>query len=69
MGAAVIGGVAAGIFPDFNVIDRFVQVRDRALPDARRHALYAAMTPLFEHAYTALKDVYSELARLRQCEQ
>ncbi len=69
MGAAVIGGVAAGIFPDFNVIDRFVQVRDRALPDAKRHALYAAMTPLLEHAYTALKDVYSELARLRQCEQ
>jgi xylulokinase len=69
MGAAVIGGVAAGIFPDFGVIDRFVQVRDRALPDAGRHALYAAITPVFEHAYRALKEVHSELGRIRQCER
>lgn len=69
MGAAVIGGVAAGLFPDFDVIDRFIQVSDRAMPDPKRHALYSAMTSVFEHAYGALTNVYSELARIRQCEQ
>jgi xylulokinase len=66
MGAAVIGGVAVGIFPDFEQIDRFIEVQDCAYPDAGRHALYTAMTPVFERAYNALKDVDSDLARLRQ---
>ena len=35
MGAAVIGGVAAGVFSDFDVIHRFVRIQDTANPDAR----------------------------------
>ena len=34
MGASVIGGVAAGMFPDFEVIHRFVRVYHSAEPNA-----------------------------------
>ncbi len=36
MGAAVIGGVAAGMFKDFDVIHRFIRVDHTATPESRR---------------------------------
>jgi xylulokinase len=64
MGAAVIGGVAAGVFPDFDVIDRFVRVQDTTLPNAVRQALYARLMPIFEKAYRSSIEVYDDLAML-----
>jgi xylulokinase len=64
MGAAVIGGVAAGVFRDFDVIHRFVRVRCTATPDAENREVYRNLMPVFEHAYRSLVDVYEELARL-----
>jgi xylulokinase len=62
MGAAVIGGVAAGVFSGFDVIDRFVQ--ETAIPDAERQALYARLMPVFEKAYRSSIEVCDELAKL-----
>jgi xylulokinase len=64
MGAAVIGGVAAGVFRDFEVIHRFVRVDQTATPDAENREVYRKLLPVFEHAYRSLVDVYEELARL-----
>jgi xylulokinase len=64
MGAAVIGGVAAGVFSDFDVIDRFVRIQDTANPDAKSHALYARLMPVFENAYRSSIEVCDELAKL-----
>ena len=36
MGAAVIGGVAAGVFPSFDVIHRFVDLQHTALPGSQK---------------------------------
>jgi xylulokinase len=66
MGAAVIGGVAAKVFSNFDVIDRFVRVEQEALPRAEQTAVYAALMPVFEKAYRSLIDVYTDLARLNQ---
>jgi xylulokinase len=66
MGAAVVGGVAAGVFPDFDVIDRFVRVDRTATPSAANQRVYGRMMPVFEHAYRSLVDVYEELARIAQ---
>ena len=64
MGAAVIGGVAAGVFPDFDVIHRFVRVDSTATPNPQSQEVYRKLMPIFEHAYLSLVDVYDELAGL-----
>jgi len=64
MGAAVIGGVAAGLFSDFDVIHQFVRVQDTATPNQENQALYARLMPVFEKTYHSLIGVYEDLARL-----
>jgi xylulokinase len=64
MGAAVIGGVAAGVFPDFEVIHRFVRVDRTATPNAQSREVYRKLMLVFEHAYRSLVDVYEEMAGL-----
>jgi len=62
MGAAVVGGVAAGVFADFDVIERFVRVDDVVQPNPQNQAVYRRMMPIFEKCYDALVDVYEDLA-------
>jgi xylulokinase len=66
MGAAVIGGVAVGLFPDFDVIERFIRVEDVVQPDPARQAVYRRLVPIFEKCYHALVDVYDDLAEFQQ---
>jgi xylulokinase len=64
MGAAVIGGVAAGVFPDFDVIRRFIRVEEVVEPNPANQAVYRKMMPIFEKCYQALVDVYQDLSAL-----
>ncbi len=66
MGAAVIGGVAVGLFPDFDVIDRFVRVDDVVHPQPANQPIYRKMLPIFERCYHALVEVYDDLAAWQQ---
>ncbi len=65
MGAAVIGGVAAGLFDGFDVIHRFVRVDHTAVPDAEQQKVYCRLMPVFEKAYRSLVGVYEDLAGLQ----
>lgn len=62
MGAAVIGGVACGLFKDFEAVNRFVVADETVQPCAERVSLYRARRALMERAYHGLVDVYAELA-------
>jgi xylulokinase len=64
MGAAVVGGVAAGVFDSFDVIDRFVRVEDIAHPNPASQAVYERIMPVFDRSYEALVGVYEDLAHL-----
>lgn len=64
MGAAVIGGVAAGIFKDFEVIHRFIAVEHTNDPIAAHRERYRTLTPIFAKAYRGLEGVYDDLAQL-----
>ncbi len=64
MGAAVAAGVGAGLFDDFDVIDRFISVENINEPDAATNRQYEKIKPIFEKCYHALVDVYEDLARL-----
>ena len=64
MGAAVIGGVAAGLYPDFEVIRRFIRVDEVVEPNPANRAVYRKMMPIFDRCYHALVDVYEDLSAL-----
>jgi xylulokinase len=64
MGAAVIGGVAAGVFKDFDVIHRFISVEHSAAPVAASREKYRRMRGVLEGAYRGLEGTFAELAKL-----
>lgn len=61
MGAAIIGGVACGLFPDFNVVDRFIRIKDRTEPDASTLSVYGKAKAVFEKCYEALEPIFPEV--------
>ena len=63
MGAAIIGGVACGLFKDFNVVDQLMAVDETVQPDAERMRLYQSRRALMERAYRGLVEVYAGLAK------
>ncbi len=62
MGAAVTGGVGVGLFKDFGVIDRMIEVVGSFEPSHENRDIYERSIRLFEKAYTALEDFYCEMA-------
>jgi len=65
MGAAILGGIGAGIFPGFEVIDRFIRITKIVQPVPENAAVYKALTPLFDEAYFALCGTFKGLSDLK----
>ena len=61
MGAAVIGGVGAGIYKDFNAIDRFLEIEDVQEPNPAAVESYRQVRELFDDCYFALEKVYAKM--------
>ena len=61
MGAAVIGGVGAGLLDSFDRIESFIQFTDRVEPDRENVKRYQQIRPLFDEAYHALEPLFSKL--------
>ena len=64
MGAALVGGVGVGLYPDFNMIQQMNAVASTVVPDLAAQATYERMLPIFEDLYTALEPVYADIAAL-----
>ena len=62
-GAAVTGGVACGLFPDFSVVDRFAVTDGTVEPDAARTAFYRRRRELMCAAYSNLTSIYAQMAK------
>ena len=63
MGAAILAGIGAGIFKDFSVIDRFVRIEQTVQPIPENVKKYEAWMPVFDQAYHALCEMYTEIAK------
>ena len=61
MGAAVTGGVGAGLFKDFTAIDRFIDIHTTLTPNASSAATYAPIKELFDECYFSLKPVFQKM--------
>jgi xylulokinase len=61
LGAAVVGGVAVGLFPDFDVAAAFSDVQAEFAPSEERHDRYETLYRLFLDSYRALEPIFDEL--------
>ena len=62
MGAAVIGGVACGMFRGFDVVDDLLKTSETVSPDPARVEFYRGRTKVLAKAYKSLVGVYADLA-------
>ncbi len=65
LGAAILGGVAAGMYADIpSACAALIRENASQLPDVQRHVDYEKYYDLYVSLYPALKDAYHTLARL-----
>ena len=67
LGAALAGGVGVGIFPNFGVAEKLVQIVESTAPIAANQATYARSYSLFNRAYAVLEPLFAEWADLENC--
>jgi xylulokinase len=61
LGAAVVGGVAVGLFPDFDVATTLSEVQAEFAPNEERHGRYETLYTSFLNSYRALEPIFDEL--------
>jgi xylulokinase len=64
-GAAILGGVGAGVFSDLKeACDNIIRTGDKVIPEHDRAERYNKYFKFFQSLYPLLKSSYGELARL-----
>lgn len=61
MGAAVLGGIALGLYKDETAVEKFINITSLTVPNAENHQKYKKIMPLFEEVYEAQKPVYEHM--------
>jgi xylulokinase len=65
LGAAVAGGVGVGLYKDFSVVNKCIEIIDRHQPNPSAQAIYERLYPVFLKSYEALVPVFDELSEAR----
>jgi xylulokinase len=64
MGAALVGGVGVGLYPDFSMIETMNEIAEVFTPNPNAQAVYEKTYPIFNATYDALVSVYDQIANL-----
>lgn len=64
MGAAVIAGVGAGIYKDFDAIEKYVEIASVNEPNLEAVKRYQPVRERFDKCYYALEKVYSSIRNI-----
>jgi xylulokinase len=64
MGAALAGGVATGLYPDFSVAEKMNQVIETFYPRTQFHAVYNQLYPIYDEIYRSLEPAFEAIAGL-----
>ena len=64
MGAALVGGIGVGLYPNFDMIHHMNGIALTLEPDPAAQALYDKMYPVFNRLYDALAPIYADIAAL-----
>ena len=60
MGAAIIGGVGAGLFKDFNVVEQFITIKSSQTNNPELKETYTKAKERFDDFYFAIRPVYEK---------
>ena len=63
MGAAIIGGVGCGVFKDFDVAGRFIEMTDTTRPDPALQSVYQETKSLLNDSYDALAPLFPRFGK------
>lgn len=69
VGAAIIGGVGAGVFKSLCVAEEFLEIDGTQLPRPENKALYTQLHGVFLKSYASLVDVFSLLRQTGRTEK
>lgn len=61
VGAAVLGGIAVGLYEDESAVHKFMKVASVTKPIAENHEQYKKLMPLFEDVYNAMVPLYEKM--------
>ena len=64
MGAALAGGVATGLYPDFAVAAKMNQIIETFYPRSRFQAVYNQLYPIYDEIYRSLEPAFKAIAEL-----
>ncbi len=64
MGAAVVGGVGIGLYPDFSIAAQMNEISGEVMPQSPKQTAYRELAPLFERAYQSIEPLFDELRQL-----
>ena len=64
-GAAILAGVASGLWPDVETAcERLIRAQDRVLPEAKREKIYSGVHREYDALYPALSPSFNRLASI-----
>jgi len=64
MGAALVGGVGVGLYPNFDMIETMNEIAETIQPNPENSAIYEKTYPIFNQLYEALVPAYEAIAQL-----
>ncbi|MDR1477583.1 MAG: xylulokinase [Planctomycetaceae bacterium] len=64
IGAAIVGGVGAGIFKDFSIVGQFLRTEETLNPIPQNEKAYQKIRPLFDKAYHSLVELFDDLREI-----
>jgi xylulokinase len=63
LGAAALAAVGAGLWHDFDIIDRIHHIEDITYPDPQANAIYEGLLPVFSLAARHLAEIGDQMAK------
>lgn len=61
MGGAITGGVGAGLYKDFSISEKFLEIQEIHEADSRASRKYKERKEVFDACYFALEHLYHKL--------
>jgi xylulokinase len=61
VGAAVLGGIALGLYKDETAVEKFMEIKAVTYPNKENHEKYKKIIPLFEEVYSAMEPIFGDL--------
>ena len=61
LGAAIIGGVAVGIYDDFSIAEKLAQKDQIYYPNEKNKQIYEKKYAIFKKSYGSLKAIFQEM--------